>query len=688
MFSLLLFCLSSPLSPCVFLLLSGEVQALERQKEFFEPVRSERDTLREEVTRLRDELKKHGIALDSVGTPNGDASIEPPVNSDGRPDPPVRATSMGSSKEAVEKKETMSVVGEIPPSKTEQHEQKIPLTAPPETQLNAEGGDKAIEQNIQISSNSNDEANTGGTQCGFRSNLENPEEDLKLNLKSTSIEYEMAVDECTPENLNKVDLDQNFSEVHRETSVDQRDTSPVESEVFQDALEEIVQSPLVGSQLSEEHIVAVEDFRNEDYDTSQQDFKKEEDKCEVQSTSVESSSDPNNKASELSEGGDNAGVTTDDMINLHTDTKDDNETSNPDDSSQDDSEESTSDEITSTVADPEKETRPEELSVPIESVLQWKEDDSGKTDSDPNCTSEEKSVSADTSIHPSDHDVEEEENIHVTQKQSSQGIELTKEEHQLVDSENNTFGEVSEPCTVINEQSTVESESLRNSKDSEPSISLVKQCEDATDSESLNTNLESLKNLKVDSSGNELLDKREQDTHSDNLMYDTSKKTNNELNTVLSDASGIEELNEEKPDISDHPVCDRSVNLHEETNTVFPDAQNKEVLDEGNPGKILDHPVCDKSESKDDNVPVVVEEQKETVLSETFSSEGESTPEGEESDDNEDDVALRSEKYTGESLPLGSSVDQTSTDDIRMEEGPDKASRKGKGKNKEDCVVS
>ncbi|XP_072254164.1 uncharacterized protein, partial [Pyxicephalus adspersus] len=475
---------------------------------------------------------------------------------------------LGSSKEAVEKKETMSVVGEIPPSKTEQHEQKIPLTTPPETQLNAEGGDKAIEQNIQISSNSNDEANTGGTQCGFRSNLENPEEDLKLNLKSTSNEYEMAVDECTPENLNKVDLEQNFSEVHRETSVDQRDTSPVESEVFQDALEEIVQSPLVGSQLSEEHIVAVEDFRNEDYDTSQQDFKKEEDKCEVQSTSVESSSDPNNKASELSEGGDNAGVTTDDMINLHTDTKDDNETSNPDDSSQDDSEESTSDEITSTVADPEKETRPEELSVPIESVLQWKEDDSGKTDSDPNCTSEEKSVSADTSIHPSDHDVEEEENIHVTQKQSSQGIELTKEEHQLVDSENNTFGEVSEPCTVINEQSTVvESESLRNSKDSEPSISHVKQCEDATDSESLNANLESLKNLKVDSSGNELLDKREQDTHSDNLMYDTSKKTNNELNTVLSDASGIEELNEEKPDISDHPVCDRSVNLHEETNT-------------------------------------------------------------------------------------------------------------------------
>ncbi|XP_072277354.1 SLIT-ROBO Rho GTPase-activating protein 2B-like [Pyxicephalus adspersus] len=61
------------------------------------------------------------------------------------------------------------------------------------------------------------------------------------------------------------------------------------------------------------------------------------------------------------------------------------------------------------------------------------------------------------------------------------------------------------------------------------------QVEDATDSESLNTDLESLKNLKMDSS-------------------------DNELNTVLSDASSIELWNEEKPDISDHPVCDKSEN--------------------------------------------------------------------------------------------------------------------------------
>ncbi|XP_077128444.1 leucine-rich repeat flightless-interacting protein 1 isoform X25 [Ranitomeya variabilis] len=71
-----------------------KIGALERQKEFFDPVRSERDALRDEVTQLRETLKKHGIVLDSDGTLNGDSSIENHVNFDGPPDPPVRAVSM------------------------------------------------------------------------------------------------------------------------------------------------------------------------------------------------------------------------------------------------------------------------------------------------------------------------------------------------------------------------------------------------------------------------------------------------------------------------------------------------------------------------------------------------------------------------------------------------------------------
>nr|KAF6450611.1 LRR binding FLII interacting protein 1 [Molossus molossus] len=50
-----------------------KIGALERQKEFFDSIRSERDDLREEVVVLKEELKKHGIILHSEATTNGEA---------------------------------------------------------------------------------------------------------------------------------------------------------------------------------------------------------------------------------------------------------------------------------------------------------------------------------------------------------------------------------------------------------------------------------------------------------------------------------------------------------------------------------------------------------------------------------------------------------------------------------------
>uniref|UniRef100_A0A8C5N0G8 LRR binding FLII interacting protein 1 n=1 Tax=Leptobrachium leishanense TaxID=445787 RepID=A0A8C5N0G8_9ANUR len=70
-----------------------KIGALERQKEFFDPVRSERDELREEVARLKEELKKRGVALDSRDTHNGDSSLEPHIN-DACLDPPLQGTSL------------------------------------------------------------------------------------------------------------------------------------------------------------------------------------------------------------------------------------------------------------------------------------------------------------------------------------------------------------------------------------------------------------------------------------------------------------------------------------------------------------------------------------------------------------------------------------------------------------------
>ncbi|XP_027961144.1 leucine-rich repeat flightless-interacting protein 1 isoform X11 [Eumetopias jubatus] len=50
------------------------LEALERQKEFFDSIRSDRDDLREEVVILQEELKKHGIVLNSELATNGETS--------------------------------------------------------------------------------------------------------------------------------------------------------------------------------------------------------------------------------------------------------------------------------------------------------------------------------------------------------------------------------------------------------------------------------------------------------------------------------------------------------------------------------------------------------------------------------------------------------------------------------------
>ncbi|NXO79112.1 LRRF2 protein, partial [Sitta europaea] len=51
-----------------------KIGALERQKDFFDSVRSERDDLRDEVVVLKEQLKKHGIIPDSDVATNGETS--------------------------------------------------------------------------------------------------------------------------------------------------------------------------------------------------------------------------------------------------------------------------------------------------------------------------------------------------------------------------------------------------------------------------------------------------------------------------------------------------------------------------------------------------------------------------------------------------------------------------------------
>ncbi|XP_060678887.1 leucine-rich repeat flightless-interacting protein 2 isoform X5 [Hemiscyllium ocellatum] len=56
-----------------------KIGALERQKDYFDCIRNERDELRNELADLREKTKKHGLVIIPEGTPNGDVNHEPIV---------------------------------------------------------------------------------------------------------------------------------------------------------------------------------------------------------------------------------------------------------------------------------------------------------------------------------------------------------------------------------------------------------------------------------------------------------------------------------------------------------------------------------------------------------------------------------------------------------------------------------
>ncbi|XP_052492427.1 leucine-rich repeat flightless-interacting protein 1 isoform X3 [Budorcas taxicolor] len=78
-----------------------KIGALERQKEFFDSVRSERDDLREEVVTLKEELKKHGIILNSEIATNGET-----------PDTLNSIASQGSTKMTKEELSALKATGD------------------------------------------------------------------------------------------------------------------------------------------------------------------------------------------------------------------------------------------------------------------------------------------------------------------------------------------------------------------------------------------------------------------------------------------------------------------------------------------------------------------------------------------------------------------------------------------------
>ncbi|XP_066431484.1 leucine-rich repeat flightless-interacting protein 1 isoform X18 [Eleutherodactylus coqui] len=186
----------------------------ERQKHEQGVLRFQLAEMKEALEQREALMTKHGIVLDSNGTMNGDASVEHHVNSDGPPDPPVRAVSMGKTEGTVEEKETMSGVGQCPSPKTEQDRQETAHDDRKEIPLHAEGGDETSEPN---------EKETSNTIVEMGDVREDKQE------------------------MSQTEVLENVSEVDGETTFNQNDVSPSGSEIFQDAIDFTDESPSAGS---------------------------------------------------------------------------------------------------------------------------------------------------------------------------------------------------------------------------------------------------------------------------------------------------------------------------------------------------------------------------------------------------------------------------------------------------------
>ncbi|XP_068101459.1 leucine-rich repeat flightless-interacting protein 1 isoform X18 [Hyperolius riggenbachi] len=620
-----------------------KIGALERQKEFFEPIRSERDTLREEVARLREELKKNGIALDSVDTPNGDSSVEPQVNVDGRPDPPVRTTSMGKSHEVEEKKEVMSVMGESPPSQTRQDEQEVLQDASSEKPLHAGTTDTVKEQVLDET----DSIITEKVECG-EVNMDHQGGGLHHDSEANITENEMDVEKSAHGNLSKEVLRKDFSETDVEAALNQRDSSPVsliETEVFQDALDVVVQSPYATSKFKDDSPVPLADCTKESIG-KQEDSTKEEGKCELQCTAINNNVDPKDVALEIAEQKEhNADDIPANKSEIFPCREHESEESCFSDFIKGGSEESSGQE-TVTPYDQHEELIKKEAELEVHSAP----DGLGLRDSEGNVgetlagnTRESTTVGIEADIKDAD-----ENKLGFGPDQTPQDTLLTKEGDIKADVDADTNGnklgstpEHSSQDTPVTKEHRLENEKSKSHEVQESSV--------------LGSGVSTAENEAV----------------KDNIAMEDSHQVQDEAITGVGLDSNTEKSQELK-------------NLE----TAPLDAAGTELLDQGKTDPICDHLVCDENQEMNKNIPVFDENPKEPVRDERLSSEAESTTEKEESDENEDDDdgTERSEKYIGESL--GSSVDQTSLDDIRMEDGSDKTARKGKGKNKEDCVLS
>ncbi|CAH2306224.1 leucine-rich repeat flightless-interacting 1-like isoform X8 [Pelobates cultripes] len=618
-----------------------KIGALERQKEFFDPVRSERDDLREEVARLKEELKKHGVAVEARSTPNGDSSLEPHINED-CVDSPLKGASLGNTQKTEVKKEEISIASQGSTSGTEKDSNEVQENVRENVSLHAMSGEAIKENNDKEMANTKcQELETVVSgNCiidNLQANSNLQQEASQICLKETTSDGE---DEIVEEDIGKDDmiLDKNVTEVDGELAQNPRNVSPTGSEVFQDALDFVAQTPNLSAGLQEASFFKTCTGGDKESQSSQQESTLEESStCNVESSSREGDIFPE-IVNTLESKPEVPPVQDEEDL---AKTKGYNENKRQENATSDSVDNSLTEEIKeSTITSSrhneacEKNTGDEEATTCQSSAVEQEPvkefDNKDKVDSEP------------TEIQHENIPKEEEMKIPGIQKTTDEQLTLSKSE--TVDAELKEQEITGEE--IVN--SAVNDKLLAQDK-----TSLIKQTP------------------------------QDKAAHLDEIEAHTDVR--DVVTCMQNQSDGVKET-------EDVPFCPDL-----ECNTENPTEKEDETVGVGDFGMKQNTP--DDDLEPDDNCKKQInstqstdENQSETTQSESLSSEEESSQEVEDSDENENHSAPN-EKYPGERemprTPIGSSVDRaSSSEDVRLEDGAEKTVKRGKGKNKEDCLLS
>ncbi|XP_018091548.1 leucine-rich repeat flightless-interacting protein 1 isoform X16 [Xenopus laevis] len=633
----------------------------EKNKEC-ERQKHEQNVLRFQLAELKDALEqreqlltKHGIALDSEDTPNGDASIEPHIIEECHMESPQKATALGKADESDVTEQEMSLMSQRSQTEHEQEKENEPLAeqdreeeqekSPEEFPFQAENNVATDFQRIQeLKSENPDElkqdpsADDGCSQNIFGQSLSQQREDCKTVLKHLASEEEGGIEvEVKAIEGKGTTVEHITSVVDGEVAQNQRGGSPGESEVFQDALDFVKQTQNVTECVCETAFSLSSDMKDNFQDQKAENMEEDHD-CTVESAEPVSGSEGCEGIVNVREASSCSVASEESADQTSSDSDDFRETGE-------------NVEIIGSKVDHE---------IPKENVFEFTPNESSlnvqiqqETEMEPITThnTEEALPALESEKKPGDEDNE------IIKKDKFE-ISTHKEETTKTFKENEA-----EAVEVFPPQSlklVLENEAVTSvACDSNPSEDGQAQC-----------HFIECTNVKVD-----------REKLEDGLVISDSEKKEQ----IYSDA-GLE---------SSSKSNNESFNLSEGENVIPGEqkGQKEGALDEADKEESMTQN-ADESECKQAHTELLVtkeevkNEEKDDLEDENHDEENGSNEEEEDHDEEEDNGP--SEKYQGESeIRLGSSVDMTSSmEDVRSEVSTNKSIKLVKGKNKEDCVIS